>query len=139
MNALLQLIVLLSTVAISSSQIDNNNDNNSDATTPKTPHRIENNNANDYATIENDDDRTTNENDDDDDAKDATTVDYGNHNQEWEDGPASWEEFGHDNEHCGVQYLTVEEWERGRHWDGSKPVIVRNVTAGWKALHHWKK
>jgi len=122
MNTLLQLILLLSIATISSSQIDNNNDNNSDATT--TPNTIENdianNNDNDYATT-------------------PDEIDYGNHNAEWEDGPTSWEEFGHDNENCGVQYLTVEEWERGKYWDGNIPVIVRNVTRGWKALHNWKK
>mmetsp|Transcript_27890 Transcript_27890/g.58918 ORF Transcript_27890/g.58918 Transcript_27890/m.58918 type:complete len:194 (-) Transcript_27890:11-592(-) len=80
------------------------------------------------------------------DESDATTeevvvdVDYGNHNNEWEDGPSSWEEFGHDNdpEVCGVPVLTVEEWESGKYWEGSKPVIVKNVTEGWAALNHWK-
>eukprot|EP00579_Thalassiosira_antarctica_P005695 CAMPEP_0201883222 /NCGR_PEP_ID=MMETSP0902-20130614/15220_1 /ASSEMBLY_ACC=CAM_ASM_000551 /TAXON_ID=420261 /ORGANISM="Thalassiosira antarctica, Strain CCMP982" /LENGTH=85 /DNA_ID=CAMNT_0048411957 /DNA_START=29 /DNA_END=282 /DNA_ORIENTATION=- len=42
-----------------------------------------------------------------------TIIDYGNHNLEWEDGPSSWEEFGHDNDPsvCGLPVLTVEEWE----------------------------
>jgi hypothetical protein len=68
-------------------------------------------------------------------------IDYGNHNLEWEDGPSSWDEFGHDNapDICGVQVLTVQEWEEGRYWAGNKPVIVKNVTDGWAALNNWKK
>ncbi|KAL7532012.1 hypothetical protein ACHAXR_004371 [Thalassiosira sp. AJA248-18] len=68
-------------------------------------------------------------------------IDHGNHNLEWEDGPSSWEEFGHDNEPsiCGLPVLTVEEWEAGKYWDGNKPVLVKNVTDGWAALHNWKK
>ena len=68
-------------------------------------------------------------------------IDYGNHNQEWEDGPSSWEEFGHDNDPsvCSLPRITVEEWEAGRYWDGPKPVIVKNATDGWAALHNWKK
>ncbi|KAL7467087.1 hypothetical protein ACHAXS_007352 [Conticribra weissflogii] len=60
---------------------------------------------------------------------------------EWEDGPASREEFDHDNapDVCGIPVLTVEEWEAGRYWEGSKPVLVKNVTDGWAALEHWKK
>ena len=60
---------------------------------------------------------------------------------EWEDAPASREEFDHDNdpEVCGIPFLTVEEWEAGRYWEGSKPVMVKNVTDGWAALEHWKK
>ena len=50
-------------------------------------------------------------------------IDYGNHNLNWEDGPASWEEFGHDNapDVCGVPRLTVEEWEAGRYWVDTGP------------------
>jgi hypothetical protein len=61
--------------------------------------------------------------------------------ENWEDGPASKEEFDHDNdpEVCGLPRLTVEEWESGRYWEGKKPVIVMNVTDGWAALEHWKK
>ena len=57
------------------------------------------------------------------------------------DGPASTEEFDHDNDPsiCGLPFLTVEEWESGRYWEGDKPVIVKNVTAGWAAMEHWKK
>eukprot|EP00579_Thalassiosira_antarctica_P000628 CAMPEP_0201867376 /NCGR_PEP_ID=MMETSP0902-20130614/1622_1 /ASSEMBLY_ACC=CAM_ASM_000551 /TAXON_ID=420261 /ORGANISM="Thalassiosira antarctica, Strain CCMP982" /LENGTH=394 /DNA_ID=CAMNT_0048392519 /DNA_START=49 /DNA_END=1233 /DNA_ORIENTATION=+ len=68
-------------------------------------------------------------------------IDYGNHNPEWEDGPSSWEEFGHDNDPsvCGLPVLTVEEWEAGKYWDGNKPVLVKNMTDGWAALNHWKK
>mmetsp|Transcript_9213 Transcript_9213/g.19905 ORF Transcript_9213/g.19905 Transcript_9213/m.19905 type:complete len:423 (+) Transcript_9213:136-1404(+) len=60
---------------------------------------------------------------------------------EWEDGPTSAEEFDHDNnpEICGLEYLTVEEWEAGKYWEKDKPVLVKNVTAGWKALNNWKK
>lgn len=67
-------------------------------------------------------------------------VDYGNHHSEWEDGPASWEEFGHDNDPdvCGLPRLTVEEWEAGRHWEGSRPVLVKDVTKGWAALENWR-
>ena len=67
-------------------------------------------------------------------------IDYGNHNLEWEDGPASWEEFGHDNDPsvCGLPVLTVEEWEEGRYWEGNKPVLVKNVTDGWAALKNWR-
>ena len=63
-----------------------------------------------------------------------TTIDYGNHNQNWEDGPTSWEEFGHDNDPsiCGVPRITVQEWEEGKYWEGKHgPVIVLNVTNGW--------
>jgi len=73
---------------------------------------------------------------------DSEDVDHGNHNEEWSDGPASWEEFGHDNrpELCGLPRLTVEEWEAGEYWTGrAGPVIVRNVTEGWAALNNWKK
>jgi len=68
-------------------------------------------------------------------------IDYGNHNSEWEDGPSSWNKFGHDNDPamCGLSVLTVEEWEAGKYWDGNKPVLVRNVTDGWAALENWKK
>eukprot|EP00804_Cyclotella_cryptica_P020021 CCRYP_007896-RA/>CCRYP_007896-RA protein AED:0.46 eAED:0.46 QI:229/1/0.66/1/0.5/0.66/3/0/148 len=61
--------------------------------------------------------------------------------ENWEDAPASREEFDHDNdpEVCGLPILTVEEWEAGRYWEGNKPVIVKNVTAGWAAMEHWKK
>eukprot|EP00581_Thalassiosira_minuscula_P008321 CAMPEP_0183703902 /NCGR_PEP_ID=MMETSP0737-20130205/1453_1 /TAXON_ID=385413 /ORGANISM="Thalassiosira miniscula, Strain CCMP1093" /LENGTH=453 /DNA_ID=CAMNT_0025930705 /DNA_START=18 /DNA_END=1379 /DNA_ORIENTATION=- len=67
-------------------------------------------------------------------------VDYGNHNNAWEDGPSSWQEFGHDNDPnvCGLPVLTVEEWEAGKYWEGNKPVIVKNVTDGWAANHNWK-
>ena len=73
--------------------------------------------------------------------EEITHIDYGNHNQEWEDGPSSWEEFGHDNDPnvCGLPLLTVEEWEAGRHWLGDKPVLVSGVTDGWAALSNWKK
>ena len=68
-------------------------------------------------------------------------IDYGNHNLEWEDGPTSWEEFGHANapDVCGLPVLTVEEWEAGKYWEGNKPVLVKNVTDGWAALQNWKK
>ena len=60
---------------------------------------------------------------------------------EWGDGPSSRDEFDHNNDPrvCGVEFLTVDEWEAGRHWERQQPVIVRNVTAGWAALTHWKK
>lgn len=76
-----------------------------------------------------------------DDDVDDDDVDYGNHNLEWEDGPSSWDEFGHDNDPsvCGLQVLTVEEWEAGRYWEGKKPVLVSGVTDGWPALNNWKK
>ena len=59
----------------------------------------------------------------------------------WEDAPASWEEFGHDNDPniCGIPVLSVEEWEEGRCWEREEPVLVRNVTDGWPALDHWTK
>lgn len=59
----------------------------------------------------------------------------------WEDAPASWEEYGHDNDEsvCGVQRLTVEQWEKGKYWQKNKPVIVMNVTEHWPAVEHWKK
>lgn len=69
-------------------------------------------------------------------------IDYGNHNQEWEDGPTSWSEFGHDNspEICGLPIISVTEWEEKRWWEGKLgPCIVKNVTDGWPALHNWKK
>lgn len=56
------------------------------------------------------------------------------------DGPASREEFYHDDpELCRLKRLTVEEWEAGKYWEGKEPVIVTNVTEGWLALEHWKK
>lgn len=75
------------------------------------------------------------------DHDDVETIDYGNHNQNWEDGPTSWEEFGHDNDPsiCGVPRITVQEWEEGKYWEGKHPVIVLNVTNGWAALNNWKK
>lgn len=59
----------------------------------------------------------------------------------WEDAPASWEEYGHDNDEsvCGVPRLTVEQWEKGKYWQKNKPVIVMNVTEHWPAVEHWKK
>lgn len=59
----------------------------------------------------------------------------------WDDAPASWEEFGHDNDPsvCRVPILTVEEWEQGRYWEREEPVLVKNVTDGWPALEHWTK
>ena len=66
-------------------------------------------------------------------------ADDGNHNRNWEDGFASWDEFGHDNsDNCNIPKLTVEEWEMGRYWEGNVPVIVKNVTGGWAANHNWK-
>ncbi len=61
--------------------------------------------------------------------------------KDWEDAPASWEEYGHDNDEyvCGVPRLTVEEWEKGKYWQKNKPVIVMNVTEQWPAVNHWKK
>lgn len=63
------------------------------------------------------------------------------HYKTWDDAPASWEEFGHDNDPniCGVPVLTVEEWEAGRYWEKEKPVLVKNITDGWPALDHWTK
>lgn len=71
---------------------------------------------------------------------DESNIDYGNHNENWEDGPTSWSEFGHDNDPsvCGIPHLTVAEWEAGRYWEKDQPVIVKNVTAGWAANHNWK-
>ena len=46
---------------------------------------------------------------------DEENIDYGNHNENWEDGHSSWDEFGHDNTHCNVKVLTVEEWEAGKY------------------------
>lgn len=71
---------------------------------------------------------------------DNTTIDYGNHNRNWEDGPTSWSEFGHDNspDVCGLPLISVEEWESGRYWERDTPVMVANVTAHWDALHNWK-
>ncbi len=59
---------------------------------------------------------------------------------EWEDGPSSWTEFGHDNDDslCGLRSLTLDKWEGGRHWLGNVPVLVSGVTDGWKALYNWK-
>ena len=73
---------------------------------------------------------------------DENNIDYGNHNENWEDGPSSWDEFGHDNDPdvCGLPRITVEEWEDKRYWEGKYgPVIVMNVTDGWAALNNWKK
>ncbi len=69
------------------------------------------------------------------------SIDYGNHNLNWDDGPASWEEFGHDNDPnvCGIRYMSMEEWEEEKGWEGDRPVIVRNATEGWAALRNWKK
>ena len=59
----------------------------------------------------------------------------------WEDAPSSYEEFDHDNDGkvCRLPIISVEEWEVGRYWEREEPVIVRNVTDGWKALEHWTK
>ncbi len=61
--------------------------------------------------------------------------------KDWEDAPASWEEYGHDNDEsvCGVPRLTIEQWEKGKYWQKNKPVIVMNVTEHWPAVQHWKK
>ena len=58
-----------------------------------------------------------------------------------QDSPASWEEFGHDNDPnaCGLPVLTIDKWEAGSYWEGSKPVLVRNVTDGWAAPSNQKK
>ncbi|KAL7532791.1 hypothetical protein ACHAWF_004245 [Thalassiosira exigua] len=75
-----------------------------------------------------------------DGARDYEAIDYGNRNLEWEDGPSSWEEFGHDNDPavCGVPRITVREWEEGRFWEGNRPYIVTNVTEGWAANNNWR-
>jgi len=54
---------------------------------------------------------------------------YGNLNEKWEDGPSSWEEYGHDNDPsvCGLPVLTVEEWERGKYWEGGRSVLGRTL------------
>lgn len=59
----------------------------------------------------------------------------------WEEAPSSVEEFDHDNRKsvCRLPVVSVEEWERGRYWEGEEPVIVQNVTGGWLALDHWTK
>ena len=59
----------------------------------------------------------------------------------WEEAPASYEEFGHDNDPsvCRLPIVSVEEWEEKRMWEGETPVIVKNVTQNWKALQHWTK
>ncbi|KAL3792831.1 hypothetical protein ACHAW5_003717 [Stephanodiscus triporus] len=74
------------------------------------------------------------------DGEEDDGVDYGNHNLSWEDGPSSWDEFGHDNDPaiCRMRTMTVEEWEMGRHWRNNVPVMVTNVTEGWAANHNWK-
>ncbi|KAL3817728.1 hypothetical protein ACHAXA_002488 [Cyclostephanos tholiformis] len=81
-----------------------------------------------------------NDDDDDDDEEHNDDVDYGNHNLRWEDGPSSWDEFGHDNDPsvCRMQIMTVEEWESGRHWRNNVPVMVTNVTSGWAANVNWE-
>ena len=60
---------------------------------------------------------------------------------EWEDGPSSWDEFGHDNDPdvCGLRAMTAKEWESGRYWEGKEPVLVTGVTDGWPARTNWKK
>jgi len=65
---------------------------------------------------------------------------FGNYST-WEEAPNSLDEFDHDNSKhiCGLPILTVEEWEEGRFWEAENPVIVKNVTAGWRALVHWTK
>lgn len=73
----------------------------------------------------------------------ADAIDESSHTyyETWEDAPASWEEFGHDNDPsvCGIPVLSVEEWEEGRYWEREEPVLVRNATDGWSALEHWTK
>ena len=64
-------------------------------------------------------------------------ADYGNHNKKWEDGPSSWEEFGHDNSNCRLEHITIEEWEAGKYWERGNPVIVTGVTKEWAANEHW--
>ncbi len=85
-----------------------------------------------------DDDDEMGEGDDDDDG--TIVVDYGNHNLRWDDGPSSWDEFGHDNDPdvCRMRTMTVEEWESGRHWRHNVPVMVTNVTSGWDANVNWE-
>ena len=65
----------------------------------------------------------------------------GRYHSTWEEAPASAEEFDHDNDEnvCRLSIISVDEWESGRHWEGEEPVIVRNVTDGWRALEHWTK
>ena len=60
---------------------------------------------------------------------------------EWEDGPSSWDEFGHDNDPdvCGLRVMSAKEWESGRYWEGKEPVLVTGVTDGWPARTNWKK
>jgi hypothetical protein len=71
---------------------------------------------------------------------DETCVDTGRY-KTWEESPASWEEFGHDNDKsiCRLPIISVEEWEKGQYWLRQEPVIVKNVTKGWGALEHWTK
>jgi hypothetical protein len=71
---------------------------------------------------------------------DETCINTGRY-KTWEDSPASWDEFGHDNDKtiCRLPIISVEEWERGQYWLKQEPVIVKNVTVGWGALEHWTK
>ncbi|KAL7427590.1 LOW QUALITY PROTEIN: hypothetical protein ACHAXH_001094 [Discostella pseudostelligera] len=96
-------------------------------------------NANYYSptTTANTTDSSTNNLNDEDD---SNIIDYGNHNHNWEDGPSSWSEFGHDNapDICRLPLISVEEWESGRYWERDTPVMVANVTAHWDALHNWQ-
>ena len=73
-------------------------------------------------------------------AADETCIDVGRY-KTWGDSPASWEEFGHDNDKtiCRLPIISVEEWEKGEYWLKQEPVIVKNVTDGWGALEHWTK
>jgi len=71
---------------------------------------------------------------------DGTCINTGRY-KTWEDSPASWAEFGHDNDKsiCRLPIITVEEWENGQYWLKMEPVIVKNITDGWGALQHWTK
>lgn len=74
------------------------------------------------------------------DGSDASCEETGRY-PTWEAAPASTKEFDHDNDKsvCRLPILSVEEWEDGRYWEREEPVIVKNVTDGWKAMEHWTK
>ena len=73
-------------------------------------------------------------------SQDDTCINTGRY-KTWGESPASWEEFGHDNDKtiCRLPIISVEEWEAGQYWLKQEPVIVKNATKGWGALEHWTK
>lgn len=40
---------------------------------------------------------------------------------------------------CKLRVVSPQEWEHGKLWESSSPLLVENVTTNWSALKHWRR